>query len=165
METLSKLEYVTEIESCFNNKSPFSQIEIGKLSSYQVREAATHLVRNGRETIAAALVDAAIAIYPNEPNVLAMAGLLSMERQDWEGACEYLYKLLTVQGIEAPATNYLMLAKAQICNLDLSAAVTTLEVGLIAHPDDASLADEYQKLSKAGMAQEIAAITCQSEPA
>ncbi len=165
MDTVKFENYLNNIEHLFLNKSPFSSINIDQLSPNEVRLIASHLVRNGRVTIAAALVEAAIALYPTEPDVLAMAGLLSMERQDWEGACEYLYKLLTVQGIEAPANNYLMLAKAQICNLDLSAAVTTLEVGLIAHPDDASLADEYQKLSKAGLAPEIAAISCQSEPA
>ena len=142
-----------ELSQTFVQRGPFSSVSLDKYSPVEIREAVQALMADDNTTLASAVADAALALMPDCPDVLAVAGLLSMTRQDWEGAAEYLVRLIKVQGTAAPAATFMMLARAQRCNLDPFAAANTLDIGLTLHPESDELQQAFDELTACGLPQ------------
>jgi uncharacterized protein HemY len=102
--------------------------------------------------LAQALADAGVALHPKSEDILAMAGLLAMTRQDWALAIELLRDLREVQQDRTQPMTYRMLARALYCNLDPAEAVQVVEQGLTFWPEDADLQSERMAMAEHLMA-------------
>lgn len=113
-----------------------------KYSPMEIRMGIQELAANKQMVMAQALTDASLALYPDSPDLLAMAGLMALANEDWGDAIELLQQLLKVQGIHAPVMTYRMLVRALRCNLEPARAQRILMQGLHAWPQDADLLSE-----------------------
>lgn len=113
-----------------------------KYSAADLRIGIQHLLSSQETELAQALADAGLALYPDSPDLLAMAGLMALTQQNWSEAVQLLEQLLSVQGPTAPAMTYKMLVRALRCNLDLARAQRILAQGLAQWPSDAELLKE-----------------------
>jgi hypothetical protein len=68
----------------------WSDSSVARFSPAEMREAIQELVVQDRLDMANALVDAGLAIHPESDDVLAIAALVSMVRQDWVQAIEFV---------------------------------------------------------------------------
>jgi uncharacterized protein HemY len=113
-----------------------------KYSPMEIRMGIQELAANNNMVMAQALTDAALALYPDSPDLLAMAGLMALASEDWGDAIELLQQLLNIQGSQAPVMTYRMLVRALRCNLEPARAQRILMQGLQAWPNDADLLSE-----------------------
>jgi len=126
---------------------PLDLREVSRFEPADFRIGIQWLVSQERIDLALALADAGLSLYPQSEDVLSIAGLLAMMREDWPLSIELLNELCEVQQGNIQPMTYHMLARAYSCNLDLAEARQVLARGLIAWPDDATLLAE-----QAGMA-------------
>jgi uncharacterized protein HemY len=124
------------------SQESFNLQEASRFSPAEFREGVQWLVVNDQEDIAQALADAGLALYPESEDILAIAGLLAMTRQDWPLAIELLHDLMAVQKDEVQPTTCMMLARALACNLDLAQAREVLDQALRIWPFDDTLLKE-----------------------
>ena len=94
------------------SQESFNLQEASRFSPADFREGVQWLVVNDQEDMAQALADAGLALYPESEDILAIAGLLAMTRQDWPLAIELLHDLMAVQQDEVQPTTCMMLARA-----------------------------------------------------
>lgn len=116
--------------------------DVSRFSPTDIRLGIQWLMAEEQNDLAQALADAGIALYPQSEDILAMAGLLAMTRQDWALAIELLRDLREVQQERTQPMTYRMLARALYCNLDPAEAVQVVEQGLTSWPEDADLQSE-----------------------
>ena len=116
--------------------------DVSRFSPTDIRLGIQWLMAEEQNDLAQALADAGIALYPQSEDILAMAGLLAMTRQDWPLAIELLRDLREVQQDRTQPMTYRMLARALYCNLDPAEAVQVVEQGLAFWPEDADLQSE-----------------------
>jgi len=116
--------------------------DVSRFSPTDIRLGIQWLMAEEQNDLAQALADAGIALYPQSEDILAMAGLLAMTRQDWALAIELLRDLREVQQDRTQPMTYRMLARALYCNLDPAEAVQVVEQGLAFWPEDADLQSE-----------------------
>lgn len=124
------------------SQESFNLQEASRFSPAEFREGVQWLVVNDQEDMAQALADAGLALYPESEDILAIAGLLAMTRQDWPLAIELLHDLMAVQKDEVQPTTCMMLARALACNLDLAQAREVLDQALRIWPFDETLLKE-----------------------
>ena len=116
--------------------------DVSRFSPTDIRLGIQWLMAEEQNDLAQALADAGIALYPQSEDILAMAGLLAMTRQDWPLAIELLRDLREVQQDRTQPMTYRMLARALYCNLDPAEAVQVVEQGLACWPENADLQSE-----------------------
>jgi uncharacterized protein HemY len=116
--------------------------DVSRFSPSDIRLGIQWLMAEEQNDLAQALSDAGIALYPQSEDILAMAGLLAMTRQDWALAVELLRDLREVQQDRTQPMTYRMLARALYCNLDPAEAVQVVEQGLAFWPEDVDLQSE-----------------------
>ena len=122
-------------------------------SLHPMREAIQELVAQERYDMASVLADAGMAIHPASEDVIAIAALVAMVRQDWVQAIELLTKLMLVQDGAVQPFTHLMLVRALRSNLEPAAALQATVTGLIQYPDHAELlAEQVALFELAGMA-------------
>ncbi|OUV02950.1 MAG: hypothetical protein CBC42_05445 [Betaproteobacteria bacterium TMED82] len=138
------------------SKETIKQATIGKLmtttqvSSYspqEIREAISGLVAEHKTILAEALVEAGLALYPESEDILAIASLMAMQRQDWGQASSLLRTLIEQQGVNATPYSYIMLIRALRCNLEHAEA---LSICIDAHerfPNQPDVDAEFQVLT------------------
>jgi hypothetical protein len=136
-----------------------SDSSVARFSPAEMREAIQELVSQDRLDMANALVDAGLAIHPESEDVLAIAALVSMVRQDWVQAIELLTKLMLVQDGNVQPFTHLMLVRALRSNLEPAAALAATVTGLIQYPDHPELVAEQKALFElAGLSHDGVAI-------
>jgi hypothetical protein len=123
-----------------------SDASVSRFSPEELREAIQELVVQERLDMANALADAGLAIHPESEDVLAIAALVSMVRQDWVQAIELLNKLILVQGDNVQPFTHLMLVRALRSNLEPASALAATVTGLIQYPDHPELLAEQKAL-------------------
>ena len=115
------------------SKETIKQATIGKMmttqevSSYspqEIREAISGLVAEHKTLLAEALVEAGLALYPESEDILAIASLMAMQRQDWAQASSLLRTLIEQQGVNTTPYSYIMLIRALRCNLEHAEALS-----------------------------------------
>jgi hypothetical protein len=130
-----------------------SDRKVARFSPAEMREAIQELVGQDRLDMANALIDAGLALHPESDDVLAIAALVAMVRQDWVQAIELLTKLMLVQEGAVQPFTHLMLVRALRSNLEPAAALQATVTGLIQYPDHAELlAEQVALFELAGMA-------------
>ena len=72
--------------------------EVSSYSPQEIREAISGLVAEHKTILAEALVEAGLALYPESEDILAIASLMAMQRQDWGQASNLLRSLIEQQG-------------------------------------------------------------------
>ncbi len=119
---------------------------IARFAPAELRTAIQELVREGRLDMANALADAGLAIHPESEDVLAIAALVTMVRQDWTQAIELLNKLMLVQGDNVQPFTHVMLVRAMRSNFEPASALAATVTGLIQYPDHPELLAEQRAL-------------------
>ena len=89
-----------------------SDRDVSKFSPMEIREAIQSLVIEGKDSLANALGDAGLSLYPDSEDILAITGLLALMRQDWDYAVDLMGQLRKLQGDKTPAFTYVMLVRA-----------------------------------------------------
>ena len=131
------------------HQQTFNIHEATRFSPADFREGIQWLLANDHPDLAQALADAGLALHPDSEDILAMAGLLAMTRNDWSLAIELLQDLMNVQQDNVQPTTCIMLARALACNLDLAQAHAVLDLALRIWPFDDSMLKEKNALLRA----------------
>ena len=118
------------------SQQTFNIREATSFSPTEFREGIQWLIVNEHADLAQALSEAGLALYPESEDVLAMAGLLAMTRNDWPLAIELLQDLMKLQQGNVQPTTCIMLARALACNLDLAQAHEVMDLALRIWPFD-----------------------------
>lgn len=130
----------------FQQQQLLQESDVAHFSPTDFRQGIQWLLSENQDDLAQALAEAGLSLHPHNQEVLAMAGLLAMTREDWPLAVELLEDLHTVQGEQTQPMTYQMLARAHFCNLQRAEAVQVLTAALQAWPDDAMLREELSCL-------------------
>lgn len=130
--------------------------EIQRFTPAEIRETIQSLVTTDQMDLAYALGDAGLAIYPESEDILAIAGLLALMRQDWPVAVELLTQLREQQGPQTPLFTFVMLVRALRCNFDHAKALAIANEGLAIHPNQLELVAEKLALESMGPFAETA---------
>lgn len=120
---------------------------VSKYSPTEIRETISKLVAEDRLDLASALGEAGLAIYPDSEDVLAMAGLLGMLREDWGYSVGIFNELLTLQGDSAPVTTHLMFIRSLRCLLEPAAALSAVMIAHEHYPNHPELEEEFKQIS------------------
>ena len=123
--------------------------EIGKMSPGEVRQNVATLVAQERTEVAIALCEAALAIYPNEQDILAVYALVCEIKQDWQTAEQCLVQLIQAQGTESTAQSWLHLVRVLHCQNKWEDAWIAVSFALSKFPNDEMLTNEMHGIQKA----------------
>ena len=116
--------------------------EVSRFSAVDFRLGIQWLVAEEKPELAQALADAGLALFPLSEDILAIAGLLAMTRQDCPLAIDLLQDLVSLQKEKVQPMTCQMLARALACNLDIAEAHQVLDQAMKLWPDNSELADE-----------------------
>jgi tetratricopeptide (TPR) repeat protein len=116
--------------------------EISKFSAVDFRLGIQWLVAEEQPDLAQSLADAGLALFPLSEDILAIAGLLAMTRQDWPLAIELLQDLFSLQKDRVQPMTCQMLARALACNLDIAEAHQVLDQAMKLWPNNPELEQE-----------------------
>ena len=119
-----------------------SDKDVSKFSPLEIREAIQSLVTEGKDSLANALGDAGLSLYPESEDILAITGLLALMRQDWAYAVDLMQQLQILQGEKTPAFTYVMLVRALRCNLEPVRAAHVCTQALKQYPEQIELVSE-----------------------
>ncbi len=123
--------------------------EIGKMSPAQVRQNVAALIADEKTEVAVALCEAALAIYPNEQDILAVYALVCEIKQDWTTAEQCLVQLIQAQGADSTAQSWLHLVRVLHCQNKWEDAWIAVSFALSKFPTDSMLAQEMHAIQKA----------------
>ena len=121
--------------------------EVSSYSPQEIREAISGLVAEHKTILAEALVEAGLALYPESEDILAIASLMAMQRQDWGQAASLLRSLIDQQGVNATPYSYIMLVRALRCNLEYAEALSICIDAQEKHPDHPDIDAEFKVLT------------------
>ncbi len=127
--------------------SIFPQDLLSGYTPAEIREAISHLVANKNIPMAEALSAAAITLYPESEDVLAISSLVAMLSESWDESVVYLRKLIEVQGDRSPVTTHLMLVRALRCSLEPAEAMNAVITAHEKFPENKELEAEFKALS------------------
>ncbi|MEY4014372.1 MAG: hypothetical protein RLZZ290_1236 [Pseudomonadota bacterium] len=122
--------------------------EVSKFSPEEIREVIASLIAEGNESLADALCEAGLAMYPESQDILAISGLIAMSRSEWKRAVSTFEELLELQIEQPQPYTHLMLIRAMRCEGEL---VGALNVCIRAHelfPKNVDLEREFEGLTK-----------------
>ncbi|MDA9689870.1 hypothetical protein N9V13_05615, partial [Betaproteobacteria bacterium] len=105
------------------------------------------LVGEHKTILAEALVEAGLALYPESEDILAIASLMAMQRQDWGQASSLLRGLIEQQGVNATPYSYIMLVRALRCNLEYAEALSVCIDAAEKHPNHQDIDAEFKVLT------------------
>ena len=126
--------------------------EVSRFTAVDFRLGIQYLVAEDHNDLAQALAEAGLALFPLSEDILAIAGLLAMTRQDWPLAIELLQDLFSLQKDSVQPMTCQMLARAWACNLDMDQAHTVLDSALKIWPDNETLIQEKNTLTLSSLA-------------
>lgn len=138
--------HLSQALQAFQRDQAFQVSDVSEFLPADFRHGIQWLLSENQADLAQALADAGLSLHPHSEDILAMAGLLAMTRQDWPLAVELLQDLCAVQGDKAPPMTYQMLARACFCNLERGQAAAVLTEALQHWPQDAMLLEELSDL-------------------
>lgn len=115
---------------------------IRRFQPTEIRETIQQLVATEQMELANAVGDAALSLYPQSEDILAITSLLAMMNQDWPLAVELIDELMQIQGEKAPAFTFVMMVRALRCNLDPHRALQVARRGLSLYPSQVELLAE-----------------------
>lgn len=113
----------------------------------EVRQTVSALVSEERLELADSLAQAGLALFPESDDILAIAGLVAMLREDWEEAGSLLNELLVLQGNNAPITTHLMFIRSLRCAGEQAAALSAVMLAHEQYPNHPELEAEFEAIS------------------
>lgn len=119
---------------------------ISQYSATDIREAIAALVGQNHMTLASALCDAGLSLYPQDENVLSMAALVAQVNQDWAQADQHLSDLMAVQGESATAFTWNLRVRTLRCLCEPVQALVKAREGLCRYPNSEDLQREVAEL-------------------
>ncbi len=124
-----------------------SDRELSEFTASEFREAIAALVGDDKMGLADALCEAGLALYPTDPHILSMAGLMANLHQDWARAEDYLRQLIAIQG-DPQVTEFTwnLLTRTLRCQCEPLEALHIARIGLTYHPHIADLQREAAEL-------------------
>lgn len=119
---------------------------VSEFSPADIRQTIADLVLREQITLANALSDAGISLYPQSQDILAISALLAEIQRDWPTAEQLLMQLIEVQGDAATAQSWRHLIRVQRCHCEPGKALFSARQAVAQHPQDADLAQELADL-------------------
>lgn len=104
-----------------------------------IREWVAQLFEQNHLSMAIALAEAGLALYPDSEDVLVIAALVSEVQQDWAHSRELLEQLIKVQAGNTPAEVWYHLARVMRCEGHHSSALSVAQQALQQHPNAVDL--------------------------
>jgi hypothetical protein len=121
---------------------------VSNYSPTEIRETISRLVAEEKIELSDALSQAGLAIYPDSEDVLAIAGLVAMLKEDWVESAAILNHLIEIQGEETPVTTHVMFIRALRCALEPAAALSAVMLAHEQYPNHPELEREFLALSQ-----------------
>lgn len=119
---------------------------VSEFSPAEIRQTIADLVTRDQLTLANALSDAGLSLYPQSEDILAISALLAEVQADWVNAEQMLEQLIAVQNQVATPMVWRHLIRVQRCHCEPGKALHSAEQASRYHPDDADLALELDDL-------------------
>lgn len=119
-------------------------LETDPPSPMQVREWVSDLFKNNHTSLAVALAEAGLALYPDSEDVLVIAALVSEVQQDWPRSLELLEHLVKIQAGNTPPEVWIHLIRVMNCLGAFSRAQETATRALQLHPNNTALLQHLQ---------------------
>jgi hypothetical protein len=139
---------VTSAAATSRYQSVCSAEQASAYTAAEIREAIAYWVAHDRLDIADALVAAGMGLYPDSPDILAIAALLAEINQDWAQAQTCLEHLIEVQAEATTGESWFHLVRVMRCREAFFPAMNTARQGLSRHPEHAGLQQEHHELSE-----------------
>lgn len=117
-----------------------------EFSPADIRQTIAELVAKDQISLANAVSDAGLSLYPESEDILAISGLLAEIQSEWAQAEQMLLKLIEVQGSATSAMAWRHLIRVQRCHCEPGLALASAELAVAAHPHDQDLALELSDL-------------------
>jgi len=127
-------------------RQPLSSREVSRFSATEIREAIAKLVANDRMDLAQALGDAGLSLYPNHPEILAIATLLAEVRHDWIAADQLIEQLVHLQGDATPVVTWQHWIRILRSQCEHQKALQVVKAALSLYPDQAIFIEEHRSL-------------------
>lgn len=124
-------------------------LELDPPSPVKVREWVAELFEQNHLSLAIALAEAGLALYPDSEDVLVIAALVSEVQQDWHRAIEILEHLIKVQSGNTPSEVWHHLARTLRCDGQHDRAHAVAAKALLQHPSSDELRQIAQELTSA----------------
>ena len=113
--------------------------ELDPPSPAKVREWVAELFGQNHLSLAIALAEAGLVLYPDSEDVLVIAALVAEVQQDWQHSRELLEHLIKVQAGNTPAQVFHHLARVLRCEGQNQSALSVAQQALRQHPSSTDL--------------------------
>ena len=140
-----QIEFQQAIQQLVKDQS-LNLKEISRFTAVDFRLGIQYLVAEDHNDLAQALAEAGLALFPLSEDILAIAGLLAITREDWPHAIELLQDLVSLQKDKVQPLTCQMLARALACNLDIAEAHQVLDQAMMLWPNNSELEQEKSAL-------------------
>jgi len=119
---------------------------VSQFTTAEIRQTLAELVAKDKLTLANALADAGLSLYPLSEDILAISALLAEMQSDWGTAEQLLEQLINVQQKVSTPVTWRHLIRVQRCHCEPGKALKSAEQAVNHHPFDADLAQELRDL-------------------
>ena len=119
---------------------------VSEFTPAEIRQTIADLVSRNQLTLANALSDAGLSLYPKSEDILAISALLYEMQADWQNAEQLLEQLVTVQGGLATPMVWRHLIRVQRCHCEPGKALQSAKQAASQYPHDTDLAQELSEL-------------------
>ncbi|MBD8048973.1 hypothetical protein [Limnohabitans radicicola] len=136
------------INEVIAQQPPLSSREVSRFSATEIREAIAKLVVDDRMELAQALGDAGLSLYPNHPEILAIATLLAEIRHDWIAADSLIEQLVHIQGDATPVVTWQHWVRILRSQCEHQKALKVVKAALTLYPDQPVLLQERLSLTE-----------------
>lgn len=140
-----QIEFQQAIQQLVKDQS-LNLKEVSRFTAVDFRLGIQYLVAEDHNDLAQALAEAGLALFPLSEDILAIAGLLAITREDWPHAIELLQDLVSLQKDKVQPLTCQMLARALACNLDIAEAHQVLDQAMMLWPNNSELEQEKSAL-------------------
>lgn len=119
-----------------------------KMAPHEVRQTVAALVAEDKLTLAVGLCEAALAIYPDEQDILSIYALVAELKQDWALSEQLLVRLIELQGADSTELAWLHLVRVLVCQNRKEDAWIAISFAVTKFPQSSSLAEELTVVQK-----------------
>jgi hypothetical protein len=114
----------------------------------EIRQTISDLVSRDELTLANAVSDAGLSLYPASEDILAVSALLAEIQRDWASAEQLLEQLIEIQQQVSTPFVWRHLIRVQRCHFEPAKALQSALRAVAYHPHDADLAHELTSLQE-----------------
>lgn len=119
---------------------------VSEFTPTEIRQTIADLVARNELTLANALSDAGLSLYPASEDILAISALLAEIQRDWTNAEQLLEQLIQVQQQVSTPFAWRHLIRVQRCHFEPGKALQSALQAVKHHPHDADLLEELNSL-------------------